>query len=263
MTEINLLTISNHDIDQINGINALSYSIERHNKSFKNICVLTPTYVKQLHPIEFRNKFVDIGENTEDKYFAKFVLPEYCKSLKPDSLLLYLDPDHICLGEIFLPKIEDNHIWVSSEYYPLINLVDELELEQVLNTKFRSIDISRVNHYNTSIILCNIKTLNKIAPTWKSVYKELFNIVSHRHLEEVSFSIAGKICGITIEPIETDFQSSFFKSSEKYALFHYGGRTEKSKFLKNKLNKAIDFDLPNMEKSIVETIKQNEDIKFN
>lgn len=263
MTEINLITISTHDIDQINGINALNYSIKRYNKSFEKIRVLTPTYVNKLHPIEFINEFVDIGESTEDKYFAKFVLPEYCKDLKPDSVLFYLDPDHICFGEILLPQIEDNHIWVSSEYYSLINLIDETELEQVLSTKFKSIDISRINHCNTSIILCTVKTLNKIASTWENVYKELFNVISHRHLEEVSFSIAGKICGITIEPIETHFQSSFFKSSERCALFHYGGRAEKSKFLKSKLNEAIDLVLPNIEQSIVEIIRQDENTKFN
>jgi len=214
-------------------------------KEICNISILSPNYSfiknKQYASNQF---FFDIGNEREDKFYAKFVICEFVKSVAfPNENILYLDVDHICRKNFSMPSASSSEIFVSSEVKPISELL-KLEYVNLLKSYFPFLENTQsFFHYNTSIIYGKSGLLASICDDWKQIYEILYKIIPHNILEEISFSIALLKNKITISPISTKIQSSFYNLDKSCSLFHYGGPFKDSILIKNCiLSNTIDIN---------------------
>ena len=256
MKNITYLTVTTFDLDQINGLNILVNSIMSTANIELNLIVLSPAFVNRKYNLKQKNILVDIGNKNSDKYYCKFVLPEYCTTLDDSQIIFYIDPDHYCFNFLEVPLIEENTILVSSESCPIWKKLSYEKYFNTINKLFPTINCDDITHYNTSIIICKTSIIKQIYPYWKKVYENLHPIIPHRHLEELSFSIASILARISIKPVESTFQGNFQNKETRCSIFHYGGNYTKSKLIKDSLKEKLFPNVDEIEKKIINKIKE-------
>jgi hypothetical protein len=88
-------------------------------------------------------------------------------------------------------------------------------------------------HYNTSLIYGTCQNLREATNQWEQLYKALATKVSHRHLEEIAFSLSATRSPVQPIPISKKVQGSFYSFDDHSSLFHFGGDSTMNQFLKN------------------------------
>lgn len=197
---------------------------------------LIPDY-SELDNSRIINKLirVDIGKKKVDKYYEKFSLL-HIKVLNKKTQFLYLDADHILINDFNFNNLAKNIIWVSSELREFSELLSDNEITSI-NQIYSSIK-SNIFCYNTSLIFGNSDYFIGLLDEWKKVYIQLYGLINHRHLEEISFSIAAYNLKIQVNPLPNNIQSNFHSINSNTQLFHYGGESEKSNYVKSIINSS-------------------------
>jgi hypothetical protein len=155
---------------------------------------------------------------SSDPYFVKFLLSEYWRRGDADTVVLYLDYDHVVRTPLRLPNVEPGTVLVSSEVHPLMEVDGADSLDRRVRLAFAEL------HHNTSFIMGTRTDLRRVASAWGAAYTNLM-MVSHRYREELAFSLAAAQVGVSIFPVDLSVQSQWSAFQNCGSLFHYGGST--------------------------------------
>lgn len=161
----------------------------------------------------------DFKPNHDDPYFAKFLIKYLFTSQNLGyANYCYIDPDHIFLDPIVLPRPQDGMLFISSEDAKVVNIHN-------FSTQY----------YNTSIIYGTADTFVAAAENWLDEYEAIKKTVGYRHREEIAFFLSCQKKNISLQPVEKKCQGNFKYSHQKSAIFHYGGESQQSILMKNLL----------------------------
>lgn len=177
-----------------------------------------------------------------DKYELKFLLINYIESIEDsESIITYLDTDHIFLRNMDLIEVENGRVILSSEKRKL------------------SINGEKIIHYNASFVRATINTWKAFMLDWKKTYSALEGKVNSRFREEIAFSIAIRDNKVQVTPLSGEIQSNFQNYHLECICFHYGGEYSSAKKMKNVLvGNDISIDtLTNQEKWLISQIQFN------
>ncbi|TAK95298.1 hypothetical protein EPO05_04545, partial [Patescibacteria group bacterium] len=163
-----------------------------------------------------------------DIYQVKFLLVNFLRENQENTNILYLDPDHIVLGNVFDSlKQTDQMLNVSSE----VSTIDSAVFQALHEINSESI------HYNTSLVYGYYLDWLAILDNWASIYNKIETFIPNRYREEIAFGMAAKPSGIDLLPVSNMDQSGFHNPRTDCILFHYGGEFPESKRIKLSLKK--------------------------
>lgn len=217
----NLVTVSVADkkIANQEALRLFVHTLKRHSPNIMNDFVfLYPrgeiggAFVREIRSLGVRP--IDYALDRQgDPYRTKFLLCSFLREWhEPKDYCLYIDPDHLALGQLRL-TCPDKGILLSSETKDLADLNPPPNLGGELGD----------THFNNSIILGHVDTWKEVIGRWEETYRCLAGIIPTRFLEEVAFSLAAKQVNVATAPSDSTFQSSFAFFDETCSLFHYGG----------------------------------------
>lgn len=235
---INYVTVCPARIDYIKQLELLNYCLIQNSLPLPTI--LIPSYTEKDIFIQnnLETQQVDIGGKNDDLYHDKFALKSISQ-MNGCDFFLYLDPDHLVFDDISLDELSNNTIWVSSEENKVSSLFTEIEIDYIV--KIFSSMSGEDPCYNSSFIFCNNSYFTRFLPYWEHVYNSLYRYVNHRHLEELSLSIAAKQFGFNIKSVDNKLQSCLFMKNRFSRLFHYGGSDENAYHIKSDI---VNTELP-------------------
>lgn len=169
----------------------------------------------------------DVGVH-DDPYYTKLLLLQkfFENSTNANDLVLYLDYDHICRGDIDIPPIENHQVFVSSETHALGRYIDETMIDNADRCKLNH------THYNTSLILGMASTLRQAIQGWEVAYLSNLRKISARYREEIAFALSAANSGLQLRPVSTDFQGNWEFPNPSCKLFHYGGDRSQAREIK-------------------------------
>lgn len=170
----------------------------------------------------------DVGVH-DDPYFTKLLLLRkfFENSTNANDLILYLDYDHICRGNIDIPPINAHQVFVSSETHALGSYINEAMID---NSERHKLDYT---HYNTSLILGITSTLRQAIQGWESAYLSNLRRISSRYREEIAFALSVVNSGLELCPVSTGLQGNWEFPNPSCKLFHYGGERSQAREIKN------------------------------
>ena len=189
-------------------------------------------FLSTFQEIDF--KFLAIDSSDSDRYYLQIGLTKLFDVLDDQRFLLALDYDHVIFNPIrLLTELTRCQVTVSSEvYHDLIRALCKMDGCTKLSNE---IDLPQ-KHLNTSLISGKVAELKKIGRYWGDAYNELFGVVSDRYRVEIAFSLAAERAAVLVKPCEVQLQGNFALPTQNYSVFHFGGQSDSSKFMKNKLS---------------------------
>jgi len=183
----------------------------------------------QLVPHKNLN-FIDANEKEEDRYFVQISLAKIFDVVDSSDIIICCDYDHVIMKSIspLLSSIP-NSIFVSSE-------VRKKSIIKESESGFYSFN-TRMQLLNTSLIWGKVKLLRKIGRLWEECYYKLETIARSRYLVEYAFGLAAVRADINVNSCSSYIQGNITNLDSNCILFHYGGDTDISRFMKNELYK--------------------------
>jgi hypothetical protein len=231
------------DLAQILGIACIIdsfFSRTEVKKLCRTVWILAPKIqvMETLNPFlstfqEIDFKFLAIDSSDSDRYYLQIGLTKLFDALDDQRFLLALDYDHVIFNPVrFFAELTRCQVTVSSEVYH--DLTRALCAMDGCTQLSNEIDLPE-KHLNTSLISGKVADLKKIGRYWGDAYNELFGFVSDRYRVEIAFSLAAERASVMVKPCEVQLQGNFALPTQDCSVFHFGGESDTSKFMKNKL----------------------------
>jgi hypothetical protein len=239
-----LTFVTDGDTAQLFGIacivNALTSS-DLKPPRLTDIWLVAPTKRRRrveelLSPLSLSLRFIDGPVRQDDQYFVQLGLIELFEKVPAQDHVLALDYDHLILRPEEFPFFcSAAGIQVSSEF-------SENTGEQMLRELTRltvGVDYP-ARHLNISAIYGRAEDLRVIGRRWLKAYHKLYPYTHSRNRVELAFALAADEVGMPVAPCDRRVQANFANPTKAARIFHYGGESEKSRFIKRKLARQIE-----------------------
>lgn len=231
----NLVFVTEGKLEQVVGIACVINCLSKHPifKDLKKIWIIVPQEHIQMVQTFYKRLFNNLNFNfingevrNDDKYYIQVSLRNVFTQVMNDETILCIDYDHLVVNPKITFNLLNNGITVSSEFSDQFEVSSDLQShDNYLPTK----------HFNASLIYGTSVKLRLIGETWAEAYEELRQVVPQRNRVELAFTLAAERKQIAIAPCNPKIQSNFACRTLDCFLFHYGGDSELSQQMKNKL----------------------------